>query len=349
MGDLLRFGLIGCGHQGRYLCEALTAAGGASLVACADPDPAARDRATAQFGFAHAYADGREMVATEDLDAVIVATVHDQLQPMALAAVEAGCHVFVEKPMALDYPHGRRLVDAAKSRGVKLMVGYALRYKPDRILMRELLSRGAIGEVIHAFAGQLIGRMGGWLAEREHGGGPLLYVGSHALDQVLWMVGRRPERVYAEINPAPESDVEADALLTIRFDGGCVAQVATSQRLGGRYGWLDLLGTGGRMRSEWESYRLAVESRTFPEYEHLTYIEVPPTAYLPAFRPDAVMTLPSWYYLRMWAAEMVEFTAAIREDREPAMSGEDGLRCLAVMDAAHESARTGRAVEVRIP
>ncbi|MBM4084099.1 MAG: Gfo/Idh/MocA family oxidoreductase [Planctomycetes bacterium] len=346
MADKVRFGLIGSGGQGRYLSDALILGGKADLVACADPNPAAAETAVQQCGYKRAYADTREMLAKEALDAVIVATVHDQLKPCAMLAVQAGKHVMVEKPMALTAADGRELVAAARKAGVRLMVGYTLRFMPERILMKKLLAQGAVGEVVHVTAGQLIGGMGGWLGEKARGGGPLFYIGTHVLDQVLWVVGRKAQRVYAEVTPKGTGGVEADALFTIRFEGGAVAQVCTSQRMGGRYGWLDVIGSGGRMRAEWESNALYVESRTLEAYRNATTIAVPPDAYLPKLAPNARVNIVGFRYVRVWAAELLEFIAAIQESRDPSCSGEDGVRVLEVCDAVFESGRTGKAVQL---
>src|SRR5690606_2402946 len=132
------------------------------------------------------------------------------------------------------------------------------------------LDSGAIGDLVQVSAGQLIGRLGRWLSEPARGGGPLLYVGSHALDQVLWFVGRPVERVYAEVPRESDDATEADALFTLRFNGGVLASVTCSQRMGGRYGWIDLIGTHGRMRSEWESDVFTIESKKVSAYQHLT-------------------------------------------------------------------------------
>lgn len=345
MPDQLRVGLLGCGSQGRYLTEALHCTGLGTVVAGADPSEAARDKAREQFGL-RVYEDVAELLATEQLDAAIVATIHDQLQPVAMQAVNAGLHAFVEKPLALTAAEAQVLVDAAAAKQVKLMVGYALRCKPERVLMKKLLSEGVIGSPVSASAGQMIGNMGGWLGQKEHGGGPLMYVGSHALDNLLWMVDDEVTRVYAEVIDKPDSDVEAEVALTLRFKSGCLGYVATSQRMGGRYGWLDLMGTGGRLRAEWESLKLTVESRVVEAYRHLTEIEVPFTGYYPKLEPAASASLNSYYYIRMWAAEMVEFVSAIREDRAPSIPGEDAVRALQVMEAALESGRSGQAASL---
>ncbi len=344
MADRLRFGLIGSGSQGRYLSQALALTGQADLVACADPNEEAGQKAVRECGYETAYADAEEMLGQEELDAVIVATTHDQLQPAAMAAVRAGKHAFVEKPMALTAADGRKLVAEADRAGVKLMVGYTLRFMPERILLKKLLDSGAIGDTCHVIAGQLIGHLGGWLGDSARGGGPLMYVGSHVIDQVLWVVGQSARRVFAEVERPSKEDVEAAASLTIQFEGGVVAQVCTSQKMGGRYGWLDVIGSGGRLRSEWESNVLYIESREFDSYRHPTEIEVPADPYLPPVVAEPIVSVTGIKYVRMWAAEMTDFIGAIREDRPPATTGDDGVRVLEIIDAVFKSGRTGRPV-----
>ncbi|MCD6359421.1 MAG: Gfo/Idh/MocA family oxidoreductase, partial [Armatimonadetes bacterium] len=259
----------------------------------------------------------------------------------ALEVVAAGRHVMVEKPMALNAAEGRALVDAARAAGVNLMVGYTLRFMADRILMKQLLDDGAVGEPVHIIAGQLIGGMGGWLGERAHGGGPLMYVGCHVLDNVLWMADRPVERVYAEVEWVEGGDVEASADITIHFAGGLNALVTTSQRMGGRYGWLDVVGSEGRMRAQWESSELYVESRVLEEYRKPTRIDVTPDGILPPIERNSRGSVVAFRYLHNWAAELHEFCSSILEGREPSVSGEDGVRLLEVADAVFESARSG--------
>ena len=347
MEDRLRFGLIGSGSQGRYLSESLRILGQAELVACADPNEEAARQAVRQCGYDRAYAQAGEMLAREGLDAVIVATTHDQLQPNALAAVRAGKHVFVEKPMALTAESGWELVEGAREAGVKLMVGYTFRFLPERVYLKRLLDQGAVGEMAHVMAGQVIGRMRGWLASAEHGGGPLLYVGTHVIYQVLHVVERRVERVHAQVTWDEDSGVEKEALMTMCFEDGVVAQVVTSQRLGGRYGWLDVLGSAGRVRAEWESPFIYVESQALEAYRHPTLIRVPEHWQLPVVVPGAQVSLNAFRYTPAWSAEFADFLGAIREDREPAVTGEDGVRVLEITDAVFQSGRTGQAVTLR--
>lgn len=347
MKGKLRFGLIGSGSQGRYLSDALRMTGLAELVACADVNSETAELARDWSGYERAYADTREMLDQEDLDAVIVATTHDQLQPSAMQAVRTGRHVMVEKPMALTAASGLELVKAARDAGVKLMVGYTLRFFAARIRLKELLDAGAVGDVVHVLAGQALGTLSrGWLADRDRGGGPLFFVGSHVIDQVLWVTGRKPERVFAEVSRCRPNEVEQDAFITIRFEGGVLAQVCTSQRIGVRYGWLDILGTQGRLRAEWDSNTIYVESKAIEAFQHPTVIEVPPHCRLPDLVPGAKARLLAARDSAGWTTELAEFAQSISHDREPSVTGEDGVKVLEIIDAVYESGATGRPVDV---
>ena len=346
MPDAIKLGLIGCGGQGGYLSEAAAISGRAELVACADIDAARAESFAAEFGYADSFGNAAEMLDEADIEAVIVATSHDHLQPAALDAVRAGKHALVEKPMALTAAAGRELVAAAQDADVRLMCGYTLRFLPERQEMRRLLEEGAIGEVTHVMSGQLIGAMGGWLGDRTRGGGPLYYVGSHALDFLLWMADAPVESVFAQINWAADESVETDVSIAIRFEGGMLGQLLTSQRMGGRYGWCDVVGTAGRLRAEWESDEVYVESRAIPQYANPTRLTVPGDAHHPSYSGDASARLSGFKYVRSWAAEFTELADAIREGREPSISGEDAVRTLEVIDAAFESDRIGAPVEL---
>lgn len=344
MSDAIKLGLIGCGGQGGYLSEAAAISGRAELVACADVDAARAEAFAAQFGYADWFGNAAEMLDEAEIEAVIVATSHDHLQPAALDAVRAGKHALVEKPMALTAEAGRELVAAAQKADVRLMCGYTLRFLPERQEMRRLLDAGAVGGVTHVLSGQVIGAMGGWLGDRSRGGGPLYYVGSHALDFLLWMAGEEVESVYSDINWAADGSVETDVSMAIRFRNGILGQLLTSQRMGGRYGWCDVIGTAGRLRAEWENDEVFVHSQAMPEYANPTHIAVPSDAHHPTYAPDAAARLSGFKYVGSWAAEFTEFADAIREGREPLVSGEDAVRVLEVIDAAFESDRTGAPV-----
>lgn len=326
----LRFGLIGCGEQGRQLVTALGEVPGTQLVACCDPNPAALNSlpgdSVARFG------DYHSMLHQTDLDAVIVATLHSALADAALAALECGHHTFCEKPMATTASDARPVVEAARRNGVNLMVGYIQRFDPLRQRMKEYLDSGAFGELAYVVAGK-----GGppleraWQHSKADGGGQLLWVGSHLMDQLHWLLGRHVERVFAEIRRSPQTGIDLTTVATLRFDDGLIAHFDCSSEADKVYDYMEPVGRDGRGRSEWRpNYGLKVQSRRVPPFTS---------------SPELTENPP--LLERACVAELTEFANSIREARQPCVTGEDALRVLEVLDAITLSAESGRPVTLR--
>jgi UDP-N-acetylglucosamine 3-dehydrogenase len=322
--------LIGCGQQGRQLAEALSRVAGTELIACSDPDGAAVD-AVAGPRVAR-FASYYTMLAQTKLDAVIVATSHEVLGAATLVCLQAGCHVFCEKPLATSADGARAAVEAARRGGRNLMVGYIQRFDPLRRRMKELLDRGAFGELAYVVAskGGPVSSSG-WHGSRARGGGQLLWVGSHLVDQLHWLLGRRVERVFAEMQRSPDTAVDLTSVITLRFEGGLVAHLDCSQVVFDIYDYIEAVGLDGRGRSEWRpDYRLRVHSRRVPEFES------------PRTLTQAPLTIE-----RGCVAELNEFTSSIVESRSPCVTGDDALRVLEVLDAVVLSAESGLPISLR--
>lgn len=326
----LKIGLIGAGHHGRYIAPMIREAGNVSLRAAADISEEALDRAMAECGFPTGYALYQDMLEDEPLDAVIVATPHHLLYDACMAAIQAGKHLFVEKPMALNLSQGKEIVTAARQANVTLMVGYCLRFNAVRTTMKELLAQGAVGEITAVMAGKGSPPHTNWLADPAQGGGQMLFLGSHLIDQVLWMVDSPVQSVYAEMTRRRDTGSDETTSFTMTFANDVRAQMIVSQNVGVGFDYVEILGTAGRIRTEWSSMMLYVQSTALPAYTEMATMRVQGESHRP-----------------MYVAELCEFAAAIRAGRKPAVSGEDGLRTLAVMDAIFESAHSGQRVDIR--
>jgi predicted dehydrogenase len=318
--------LIGCGQHGRLLLDALAAVPGVELVACADPRPEAL--AAVPGAQVARFPDYHDLLARVELDAVIVATTHAALAPAALAALAAGRHVFCEKPLARSAAEARPVVAAAERAGRSLMVGYVLRYDPLRRRLKALLDAGAVGKIAYVLAGKGGRPHTGWLARRAEGGGQLLWVGSHLVDQVNWLLGRPAERVYAEVEWRADGGTDETSVFTVRYAGGILAHFDCSQATQGSYDFVEVAGSHGRVRADWRPiYRLTVQSDALLEYRD-------PTTVAP-LQEDL---------LGKYTAELAEFVASVRERRPPAIGGADALRALEVLDAVVASAERGAPV-----
>lgn len=190
--DKLKVGIIGCGGiaNGKHM-PAIKSAGHADMVAFCDIIEEKAIKASEEFGAegAKVFSDYRELIK-EDLDAVYVCTPNRSHALITIAALKAGRHVMCEKPMALNYEEACTMVEAAKESGKLLTIGYQNRYRGDSQYLKKECEAGVLGEIYYAKAKAIRRRAvptwGVFLNEYEQGGGPLIDIGTHALDLTLW-------------------------------------------------------------------------------------------------------------------------------------------------------------------
>ena len=335
MVEKSRIGIVGCGdHQRRALMPQLATVEQAELVACADIDEVAAVTASNQFGFQRPYIDYRDMLDSEELDGVMITTPHHLLKSAAIDAIESGSNVFIEKPMGVNVQDAYEIRDAAHRAGVSVMVGYCLRYAEGRRIMKSLIDSGAIGEITTINAGKGTSPLDGWRTEADKGGGVLLWLGVHITDQVLWMAGSEVTRVYGEVYRHTEDGVDQNSAFTIRFANEVTANVTCSQNVGGRVGfdYIEVMGTAGRIKSEWPSNIINVVSETVGEYRHPTLI-VPPE--------------PRAYVEKMYRDELDSWVRSVNQRTDPPITVDDGVNVLEVISAVFESGKSNSPVTLR--
>ncbi|WGR63183.1 Gfo/Idh/MocA family protein (plasmid) [Paracoccus sp. TD-10] len=216
---VLRIGLIGTGFMGKAHVFGFASAQKVfdlpyqlELHTVADVTEAAAARAAADFGFAHATADWRSMVADPEIDVIDITAPNALHKEMALAAISAGKHVYCEKPLAPLASDARQMADAAAAKGVKTQVGFNYLCNPMLRLAREMIAAGELGEIrgyrgLHA-EDYMADADGPWTFRHDPaGGGALADIGSHALataefllgpitevmGDCVTMIGRRPD------------------------------------------------------------------------------------------------------------------------------------------------------------
>jgi predicted dehydrogenase len=333
----LGVGIIGAGKIGAKRAEAITESAGARVIAVADSDPARAAALARQFG-AIAVAGTEELLARGDVQAVVVATPHRWLAPVALAALRAEKHALVEKPLAMTAAAAEELVKAARSTRRVLKTGFNHRCHLAVAEAQALAESGRIGRLMHIRCrhghGGRADYAQDWRANpAESGGGELIDQGVHALDLFRWFLGDFTE-VFAMLTkafwPMP---VEDNAFCTLRTAAGQVAQLHASWtqwknlfsfEVFGDRGYLLVEGLGGGYGQE----RLVIGRRA---------------AQFGA--PDEEIKLFSGAD-SSWGAEWAEFESAIREGREPQGGGEDGWQALRLVEAAYTSQRENRVVKL---
>lgn len=332
----LRIGLVGCGAHGRSLATSLIQSPSLQLVACADPDPAAATGVAALADQITIYPSVEALLKGNRVDAVVLATPPHTLYETALAAIQAHKHVLAEKPMGIDEKEAAELEAAVLRAGVCYMAGYSFRFCPALQQVHVLLQAGAVGE-IYAVQGSIgVNPLNkGWHASPATGGGPLLYVGSHLVDEILWYLDDEPVDVAAHIRYRTDTQADDIATFTMRFAKGATAQCLVTQAADGFYNNIDIYGRAGRISLrgvDYLNYSIELVSKTLSPYAAPTQI-----------RPH-VWGDPK---LAMLTAELTEFAQAIAERRLPSITVRDGRRVLSVLDAVVKADRTQGAVWIR--
>jgi predicted dehydrogenase len=331
----LRIGLVGCGYQGGNFVNAIAADKVMRVVACADPDPVAAAATAARAGNAAVHASVEDLLTGSEVDAVIVATSHDALFACSMAAIRAGKPVLVEKPIALNERDAILLQEAAAGKGVCFMSGYSFRHLAAWQKAHELLQAGVVGE-IHTICGRIgIGPMStGWRARLETGGGPMFYVGSHLIDQMLWCMADDPVEVSSHIRRRADTGADETTTFQIKFARGAIAQgMVTQTAIGGLHHALEVHGRQGRLNLNGYGFTVG-----------LTLV----SGVNPAYAQPTAIAFPQIEDLRilMHRPQLAEFSAAIRERRQPACSAADGRIALRVIDALFQSDRIGQPVRL---
>ncbi|HEX8072212.1 MAG TPA: bi-domain-containing oxidoreductase [Pyrinomonadaceae bacterium] len=229
--DAVRVGLIGAGSYARkFLLPQLRAAGAEFQVLATATGVSARDTAT-QYGFQNCAAAAEEVINDERVNLVVIATRHDTHAPLAAAALRAGRHVFVEKPLALSDEELEDVLAAAAETGAQLFVGFNRRFAPLAVRAREFFAdvRAPLSVVYRVNAGRVA--RDHWTQDPRAGGGRIVGEVCHFLDLMQFFTGAPPVRVYAEAVAARSREVvdEDSVVVTVRFaDGsnGTVAYVA---------------------------------------------------------------------------------------------------------------------------
>lgn len=344
----LRVGIIGLGI-GRSHIRGYQSHPGAEVVAIADLDETRLKVSGDEYKIAGRYRDAQEMLAKEKLDLVSVCTPNKFHKPLALAALDAGCHVLCEKPMAMNTAEAREMLAAAKRTRKRVMINFSYRFIPQSWAIKAQVDAGALGDIY--FARTIWHRrrgmpgFGGWFGQKDlAGGGPIIDLGVHRLDLALWLMGYpKPVWVLASTYNAIGSrvakekgakfDVEDMGVALIKFANGATleleaswtAYIAEQELMETR-----LLGTlgGAIQRNVDEGYKF--ESELFVERDGVHYdmkLHHPPG-------PD----VPNQYH---------HFVDCIVHNKPHIATGEQGLIVMELLDAIYESAASGRPVQIK--
>lgn len=333
----VRLGMIGAGFMGAVHARIGAELPGVEIVAVADIDQDRARSVAASYG-GQVYQDYQHMLARESLDAVIITTPETAHRHPVIAAAEAGCHVFIEKPLAATLEDADAIIRACQEANVHLMTGYILRFEACYARIHQAVTQGEIGTFLSAYA-----RRNATIQEGRRLGGRtsvINYLAVHDIDQILWY---RPDhqvrKVFAKAIQGrlmEEVGVPDFSWLMLEFDDGALGVVECGWAL--TEGWggfsdvkLNVTGTRGVLSLDFNPMNLtqvtAENGWTFPETRHWPVVND-----------------------RLAGAALLEiehFIDCVGHNRHPLVDGQAGRRSLEVALAAEQSIAEGR--EVSLP
>jgi predicted dehydrogenase len=324
----LTVGLVGAGWIAAVHQHAYRASSGVRVVAVADPvaDKASR---LAERSDAHVVG-GLEELLELDVDIVDVCTPPRRHADLTVAALEAGVHVFCEKPLARTLDDAHRIVAAAKDASGMLMVGHVSRYEPDHRTAKQLVDGGRIGsvrQVTHSTTTSFPGwSEAGWLGDVTQSGGPVIDQAVHSFDFARWVIGSPAVRVTCMAADSPAGSATY-AISTVRYANGAIAHVEVSWAHPPSRGFklsCELVGTEGRLT--W------------------SYDQLMGGVYTPA------QGQAEWYDVlgdRGFTSELRAFTDAIRDGNPSPVPAHEAMESLHTALGALESAQTGKSIDLR--
>lgn len=330
-GAVTGWGLIGASTiAAEHMIGAIRAQPGCDVVAVHSAS-AERARAYAQrHAIAGAHASIDELLHNPAVQAVYISTTNELHKPQLLAAARAGKHVLCEKPLALNLADAREMHAACAAAGVLLATNHHLRNAATLRKMRELIAQGAIGRPLFArvfHAVYLPGHLQGWRLDRpDAGGGVVLDISVHDADTLRFVLGAEPVEVVGmtQSTAMASNGLEDGVMAVIRFDNGVLAQIHDAFTV--RHA-----GTGFEVHGEAGSI-IGRDVMTQQPVGEVVLRTASGEVQLPVVHENL--------YVRGVAA----FCAALRGQGQPAASGEDGLRSLALACALLQACQSGQRV-----
>ncbi len=342
----LRVGVIGLG-MGKAHIRGYRQHPMAEVVAVADTNPERLSTFGAELEIPSLYSTANEMFEKEKLDVVSVVTPNKFHKPLTIQALEAGCHVLCDKPMAMNADEARDMLATAEKAKKRLMINFSFRFREQSYAMKKEIESGVLGDIYYGRTIWLRRRgmpgFGGWFGRKAlSGGGPLIDLGVHRLDLALWLMGYpKPAWVMASTyNPIAseiarrekkEFDVEDFAVALIKFENGATLELEASWAANIKQKELmqtRLLGTkGGLLQSNKEEGY---------EFDAEFYLEKNGCQYDMKLHPPVPAAKGAMY----------SYIESIINDTPHPAPGEEGLIVMELLDAIYASAASGEPVKI---
>lgn len=303
-----------------------------------------RDRARAEakareYGVANCrvYTDLDALLRDDAVQIVSICTPHHLHAAQGIACAEAGRHILVEKPIAIDLESLRRLASAVSAHDVRSLASFVLRWNPLYETIKQLIADGMLGDLYHAEVDYLHGidtqyRLYSWMRQRQFGASALLSGGCHAVDGMRWFMGREAVEVFGYSNTSKgnplDYEYEPNSVILVKFDDGSMGKVMTSIEYSAPYKFnISLMGNRGAIR----------DNRLFTK----RWTGQTGWAEIPTVLPDS----PSVTH-HPFVPQIAHFVDCIREGKESHCNIADAVKTHEICLAAELSASGGKPVSL---
>jgi predicted dehydrogenase len=293
------------------------------------------------------YKDAEEMLAKESLDVVSVVTPNKFHKPLTISALNAGCHVLCEKPMAMSAAEGEEMIAAAKKAGRRLMINFSYRFTEQSQALKRQVEKGMLGDIYYArtiwHRRRGMPGFGGWFGQKDMaGGGPLIDLGVHRLDLALWLMDY-PKPVWVmggACNPiatriakeqGKKFDVEDMACGMIKFANGANLSVEAS--------WAANIKERELMETRLLGTKAGLVQRNVNEgydFEAELYLEENGCLFDMKLHPPVPGVKSSMHH----------FIESISTDKPHTATAEEGLTVMKLLDAIYASAAKGEPIKI---
>lgn len=324
MSKLLRAAVIGVGSMGRNHARVYAEMEDVQLIAVADVDQAAAVRVANIYGV-RAYADYRMMLEAEPLDLVTIAVPTRLHREVAEEAAAHGVHLFVEKPLAGSVEDAQAIIDAARAAGVKLGVGHIERFNPAILQLKVELDAGRLGRMF-----QLHARRVGPFPPRVEDVGVVFDLATHELNIMEYLANARVVSLYAETEREIHEQHEDLLSGVIKFDNGVVGVLDINWLTPTKIRELSVIGERGMFRVNYLTQELYLHENSFFSENWESAVALMGVSEGRTIKYEIKRKEPL-------KAELESFVEAIRQDKPPAISGEEGLRAVFLAQKLVES------------
>jgi predicted dehydrogenase len=333
----LKIALAGAGYIAEIHAKAILNHPEADLVAVVEKFPEQAGKFSAKFNINRVYQSVEELISKGNVDALVIGTPNFLHASQSVAALDAGIHTMVEKPMAMNMVEALRMQDAAAKSGAQLMVAHCWRFDEDVLWLKEQSEK--LGQIIRTKGIGVHSNWGpsGWFTQKKlAGGGALADMGIHAIDTARFLIGDpAPVSVYARIGTYyKDFDVDDTGTMLINWDNGVSSFIES--------GWWQPHMDGPEAATQ--LYGKKGFGQVFP-----TRLEIPDAAAEKIEVIEGGFTFPRQEHCpqEMYNRQMDHFVQSIINNQIPNPGAVEGIANMKIVDAAYESARIGQVVEIK--